>query len=222
MAAGANTSDGRVGVPPQPGPNEAAPPAWGRRERKKHEVRRRIVDAAETLFSEQGLKTTTVDKIATRADVSQTTFFNYFPTKTALVDALIADLVTLFDGIVERAQGADTPIARTVQSLFEASADLTEVQHRLLRDLIAETIRTSSADARNNLEHMRSVLAQSLEAGQRSGEVRDDRDAGLLADAVLGLYIAVFLFWTTDADYPVAVRLRESITLVMGLIEPRP
>jgi AcrR family transcriptional regulator len=215
MVAGGNRPEGGVGVParPRPGP--------GRRERKKHEVRRRIVDAAEALFSEQGLKATTVDKIATRADVSQTTFFNYFPTRTALVDALIADLVTLFDGIVERARGADAPIARTVQSLFEESADLTEVQHRLLRDLIAETVRTSSADARSSLEHMRSVLTEILVAGQGTGEVRDDRDAGLLADAVLGLYIAVFLFWTADADYPVAERLRESITLVMGLIEPR-
>jgi AcrR family transcriptional regulator len=184
-------------------------------------VRKAIVDAAEALFSEQGLGPTTVDQIATLADVSQTTFFNYFPTKTAVVDALIAELVVPFDGILERAQGADAPIERAVHTLFEASADLTEVQHRLSRDLIAETIRTSTVAARDSLEHMRRVFTTSLRAGQRSGEVRDDRDAPLLADAVLGLYVGVFLFWTSDADYPVADRLRASVPLVMGLVAPR-
>jgi AcrR family transcriptional regulator len=192
----------------------------GRRERKKLAVRKAIMDAAETLFGRQGLGRTTVDQIAELADVSQTTFFNYFPTKTALVDALIAELVVLFDGILERAQGTDAPVERAVQVLFQASADLTEVDHRLLRDLIAETIRTSTAGARDSLEHMRRVFTESLVAGQRAGEVRADRDAALLADAVLGLYIAAFLFWTADAAYPVADRLRASIPLVMGLVAP--
>jgi AcrR family transcriptional regulator len=209
-----------TGRPEAPRPPGA--PGPGRRERKKQAVRQSIVDAAETLFSEQGIEATTVDQIASVADISQTTFFNYFPTKTALLDALIANLVALFDGILEQAQGTDAPIEQAVQSLFRSSAELTEVQHRLLRDLIAETIRLSTPGARQSLGHMRSVFAQSLIASQETHEIRDDCDADLLADAVLGIYIAVFLFWSADADYPVADRLRETIALVMDLTEPRP
>jgi AcrR family transcriptional regulator len=220
MSMGGDEEGARGTTPGWRDAGENASVAWGRRERKKMAVRKGIVDAAEALFSHQGLGPTTVDQIATLADVSQTTFFNYFPTKTAVVDALIAELVVLFDGILERAQGADAPVERAVHTLFQASAELTEVQHRLLRDLIAATIRTSTADARESLEHMRRVFTTSLRAGQRSGEVRDDRDAPLLADAVLGLYVGAFLFWTSDADYPVADRLRASVPLVMGLIAP--
>ena len=219
MVTGSSETSHRESAALWPDPTQREPLPTSRRERKKLAVRQSILDAAAALFSDQGVGATTVDQIAELADVSQTTFFNYFSTKTGLVDAFIADLVVLFDGILERAREADAPVARTVQVLFQASADLTEVQHRLLRDLIAETARTSTASARSSLEHMRSTFADCLSAGRRSGEVRDDRDAGLLADAVLGLYIAAFLFWTTDEDYPVAQRLRESAGLAMGLIE---
>jgi len=178
--------------------------------------------AAAELFTDQGLAPTTVDQIAERADVSQTTFFNYFPTKTGLVDALTADLVVMFDGIVERARGTETPALHAIRNLFEAGADLTEVQHRLLRDLIAETVRTSTAEARDSFEHMRSVFTRCVAEGQERGELRDDRSATRLAEAVLGLYISAFLFWTTDADYPIADRLRESVESAVELVERRP
>jgi len=193
-------------------------PPLGRRERKKLEVRQRIVEAAETLFGTQGVAATTVDQIGELADVSQTTFFNHFSTKAGLVDALVDDLVVLFDGILERSRDSDATVAQTVHVLFHASAELTEVQHRLLRDVIAETARTSSPSARASLAQMRRGFTDHLAAGQRAGQVRSDREAHLLADGVLGLYIAVFLFWTTEADYPVAERLRESAGMAVDLL----
>jgi AcrR family transcriptional regulator len=206
----------------EPGAEAVEPPPLGRRERKKLEVRRRIIDAAETLFAAQGVAATTVDQIGDLADVSQTTFFNHFSTKAGLIDALVAELVVLFDGILERSRDTGATVAQTVHALFHASAELTEVQHRLLREIIAETARTSSPAARASLTQMREGFTDYLAAGQQAGQVRGDREAHLLADAVLGLYIAVFLFWTTAADYPVAERLREVTGMAIDLIAPSP
>ncbi|MBV1860680.1 MAG: TetR family transcriptional regulator [Nannocystaceae bacterium] len=55
-----------------------------RREQKKAEVRDALVQAADTLFVEQGYEGTTVDQIAERAGVSRRTFFRYFPSKEAI------------------------------------------------------------------------------------------------------------------------------------------
>jgi AcrR family transcriptional regulator len=58
----------------------------GLRERKKHETRIALRDAAMQLVNEHGLDKVSVEAIARAAGVSTRTFFNYFPSKE---DAII-------------------------------------------------------------------------------------------------------------------------------------
>jgi AcrR family transcriptional regulator len=55
------------------------------REEKKRETRKRIVDAALQLFSEQGYEATTVAQITDLAGVGKGTFFNYFQYKEEIM-----------------------------------------------------------------------------------------------------------------------------------------
>ncbi len=64
----------------------------GLRERKKQRTRAMLVDAAVQLCLEHGYDNTTVEQIAAAADVSSRTFSRYFPTKEAVVVAVIEDL----------------------------------------------------------------------------------------------------------------------------------
>ena len=190
----------------------------GRRERKKQELRERIVDAANTLIAEQGLAQTTVDQIAGLADIAQATFFNYFPTKAAVVDALVERLIDQFNEIVDQAHDAGSSVVPKIEALFLLSADLTESEHRALRDVIAETIRSPRPSSERGLSRMRALFADDIAAGQERGEVRDDKSAESLADAVLGIYVSVLLFWSAGAGYPVADRLRASARLAVDLV----
>ncbi len=56
----------------------------GLRERKKLETRLAIADAARRLFVEHGFEAVKVAEVARRANVSEKTVFNYFPTKEDL------------------------------------------------------------------------------------------------------------------------------------------
>jgi AcrR family transcriptional regulator len=60
-------------------------PPLGLRERKKAKTRAAIQAHALRLFAQQGYAETTVDQIAEAAEVSQSTFFRYFPTKEDVV-----------------------------------------------------------------------------------------------------------------------------------------
>src|ERR671930_375810 len=56
----------------------------GLRERKKLQTRQQIADTARRLFAERGFEAVTVAEVASAAEVSEATVFNYFPTKEDL------------------------------------------------------------------------------------------------------------------------------------------
>src|SRR6478609_3196549 len=61
------------------------PDLAGRRERAKEDKRRRIVDAARSLFAEHGVGDVTTQQIADRADVAIGTLYAYVSTKAELL-----------------------------------------------------------------------------------------------------------------------------------------
>ena len=79
-----------------------------RLERRKREVREKILAAAFELFLSQGVAATTIEEICEHADVANRTFFNHFATRQDMIRALAERrLVNLHDVVFER---ADAPL----------------------------------------------------------------------------------------------------------------
>jgi AcrR family transcriptional regulator len=191
----------------------------GRRERKKHELRERILDVATELVAARGLQATRVDEIAEQVDISQTTFFNYFRSKADLLDALMARLLDALDLVLDEARAAGAPAPERLRIVFTLSADLRGPQQRLAHDLMAESLRAPAASLAS-MRRLRSIYGEIIESGQAAGEVRTDQPADVLADAVIGLYTGVVVLWTADEGYPVAERFRTTAGLVVDLVSP--
>jgi len=69
-------------------------PRRTRRAEKTEQTRRRILDAATALFSDVGFSGTTIDAIASRADVAVETVYSRFGSKANLLDAILGPAIT--------------------------------------------------------------------------------------------------------------------------------
>src|SRR5689334_19975537 len=96
------------------------------RERNKRKVTERIIAAAVELFKTQGYHQATMDEIASKAEVSRGTLFNYFPSKESL---LIPWAQEILDGHI-------TPKVMAFLNTEPATLECL----RLLFTLISETI----------------------------------------------------------------------------------
>ncbi len=61
------------------------PPEVGLRERKKARLRQQIIDTSIKLFRKHGYENTRIDDIVQILEISQPTFFRYFPSKDAVL-----------------------------------------------------------------------------------------------------------------------------------------
>ena len=189
---------------PDPG---AAPP--GLRERKKARTRAAIQRHALRLFREQGYEATTVSQIAEAAEVSESTFFRYFPSKEDVV------LWDDFDPRVIEVFRAQPPGTRPVEALRvairEVLGGLTHEQQLDLRErmdlmLAVPELRT------NMLEQMEApmrLFAQML--GERSGRRPDDPAVRALAGAIMGVSIATMFAFARDPGEDMVVMLDEAL-----------
>ena len=75
----------------------------GLREEKKRELRESILTTALALFGAQGLARTRIADVAGQLRISEATFFNYFPSKHAILDEAFARAV---DAAVVRVRAA--------------------------------------------------------------------------------------------------------------------
>ncbi len=159
-------------------------PAEGLRERKRRETRDRISQAAMALFLEQGFDDTTVDEIATDANVSKRSFFDYFPTKEDVVFAwqdAFGDRLTA----AAAARPAGEPLVKVVEEAMRSTIAVAVADPRSLA--ITELIHATPAlRARDQLKYARleQQLADTL-AARVKGEAEKLR-ARLLAMVVIG------------------------------------
>lgn len=107
----------------------------GLRERKKRRTRRAIQEIALDLFEKQGFDATTVEQIAAAAEISPSTFFNYFPSKEDVVAFDEYDPI-LYEVLASRP--ADEPAVEKVRHMMlDAAIPLLEQD----RDLVLKRVR---------------------------------------------------------------------------------
>ncbi|WP_212746896.1 TetR/AcrR family transcriptional regulator [Sinomonas gamaensis] len=164
------------------------------RERKKQQTRRAIHDAAYSLVADRGLAHVTVADICATAEISERTFFNYFPSKAAAAMGLPTTAIP--EESEQRFLSSDgqlvDDLCELIASLSSPDEDGVERIRELVRaepDLLAALHQWTSGLRRRVIQ-----LAE-----ERTGAAEDDASGSTARLAVALVFAALFLH--TDSGY---------------------
>jgi TetR/AcrR family transcriptional regulator, transcriptional repressor for nem operon len=149
---------------------DVAPPRWQRRPEARRDE---LLDAAQRLFTGQGLAQTSVADIAAEAGVAKGSVYRYFDSKEALVgslkDRFFERMMARVDAVAAELPGAgyaelvDAAAAATTRLLFE-EADLVELWCR-------ETLPERGDEFARGITLLASTYEDGIRAGVASGEL---------------------------------------------------
>jgi len=194
----------------------------GLRERKKAATRLRIAEATLELIRERGYEAATIDEIVARVDVSQPTFYKYYPSKDAILrehalvgfGALLGEELVRPGTMVERIRRCIAAVARQM----EADRDLwyaiaVSNVYNPVRD--PQLLTSSDAGTR--------VLEAAIEEGQRQGELTGAYSARRLASFLEGVMLRICIEWGAGFPdrRPLASTMAEGYELFLRAARPQ-
>jgi AcrR family transcriptional regulator len=224
----------RVQFAPQPNRNHqsvirrkgsaAVQETLGLRERKKARLRQQIIETAIRLFRKQGYENTRIDDIVRILEISQPTFFRYFPSK----DAVLRDVGRrAFECIAERLKtelSANASTADRLRRLYHSMACEAEND----RPLWQAVVLSGAMDA-VRLPEVRGaecvvagLLREILAQGQKRGEITNAFPLVHLAEFMEALYHTVVRQWTVDLTGPhkLAERVDSAVEFFLRGVHP--
>ncbi|TNF33143.1 MAG: TetR/AcrR family transcriptional regulator [Gammaproteobacteria bacterium] len=191
----------------------AANPADSRRERRKQEIRGRILQVATGLLSEKPFESITIEELCEKADVARKTFYNHFPSKQDLIESVSRELlVTASERNLAMSlrlhsttrQRLDDFITRQVVS--RAGNDILE--HNLVRHAMLD-LSSHSQNSRDTLESNIALYERLFDEGKKLGDVNPGYSSRFLAEMTAGAINTAATYWIQYPDYPLKQRIRE-------------
>ncbi|HET6795166.1 MAG TPA: TetR/AcrR family transcriptional regulator [Acidimicrobiales bacterium] len=182
------------------------------------QTRRRLLEAAETVFARHGYHEASIVKITEAAGVAQGTFYLYFRTKAQVFEELVGDLNRrLGRAITERAAPARGRVEVERLSLL-GHLEFT-IGHPALYRIIRQAEVICPAATRRHYERVCRAYASGLEAAMARGEIVA-ADPEVLAWSLMGIgeMIAVRLALRADRDRPGQDTLRAVVDQASAFI----
>ena len=163
----------------------------GLRERKKQRTKASIQREALRLFKKKGYDETTIEDIAAAADISPSTFFNYFPSKE---DVVIYDE---YDPQVFAALMADTgkPLGQSIADAIEAMAGIFENDRDAIYERAKLSLEVPELRARTWEELEKAQLQFAQIIGARTNRGADDFEVRVVALALVSAAFESALEW---------------------------
>jgi AcrR family transcriptional regulator len=170
------------------------------REAKKQKTKKAILEAAITLFSENGYENTSIESIAKIAGVGKGTVYGYFQTKKEILKGFCEYELEKIHMKLVNGSNQDAPILEQMLTIY-----MTEFYHvtqnkEFGRLYMRESIFPCDSEAQDNQEiddKYFQILFPILEKGQERGELRKDVELLYITAHFYSLYVLIISAWYT-------------------------
>lgn len=170
----------------------------------KMDKRKRIIEAAISVFRDKGLERATVSDIVKQAGIAQGTYYLYFPSRLSVMSGIAEvfahDLLTRIQSHVE-----NKPPAAQVEALIDAIFEVTEENSEIVMLLYSGL--TQTEDVRRWEEiygPVYAVIQDVLEHARDSGVISPELDTSFSAKILIGTVESaaeqIFLYSRFDAE----------------------
>lgn len=169
-----------------------------RARRRQQRNRLALMDAARRLFAGRGFDATTIADIAEGADLGFGTFYLYFPSKDAILEAVLDDGM---DEIAGELEAEDVQLLPADQALFAVSRRYIALirNHRDLLTLTGQHLPRRGRRGRPLAELLSRLFKGIIERGIIEGTFTV-ADAAIAARAITGMHIQLLFAAERDAD----------------------
>ncbi len=149
---------------------------------------RRVVVVARRQFLAHGFRSVSMDDLAAELGMSKKTLYAYFPSKVALVEAVLTDKFREVEadlGQLAKGQAADVEVALH-QFLDCLQRHTAEIQPAFVRDIGRETPELFQLIEQRRRELIRRYFGGLFEDGKKAGVIRSDIPTHLIIEILLG------------------------------------
>jgi len=191
-------------------------PELTRRERRKREVRGRILAAAVGLFDEHGFGATKVAEICERADVAHKTFFNHFPSKRHLLRAVAGEAVDQLLVDIEGARKRPGSTRKRLGQFFGRVADNADEAGPMHRELLTEMVHVASeaGTGSEQARRLHDAFGALIREGRAAGDVSAAHSVDTQTEMVLGAFYTLMFNWAHLEGYPLRRQARAAASFL--------
>ena len=191
----------------------------GLRERKKARLRSRISETAVRLFRDRGYRNTTVERITAELEISAATFYNYFPSKDAVLGEVGQHALAALGRLLEAELAGSAPTEERLRQLLRRVSEGVERDKAVWRAIFATGALNSGTPPgqRASAETIFALLEEILSEGQRRDEITRALPADQLAQILQGVILKLCADWTFEFPKPHALAPRMDAALALFL-----
>jgi AcrR family transcriptional regulator len=194
----------------------------GLREEKKAAQRRAILHAAAALFRKRGYEETRVRDIIEKLRISEVTFFNYFPSKDALITAFALEQHDFSIASVKRELARRAPgVPDRIRSLMRQWAREWDSDPRFYALVAIRSRMLSQPEGllREKALQLYELYEQLFSEGQKRGEIRKDQKPLHLAEMLEGMLTIIAgnwaIGWWKNRSDPLERRFMNAVTVFL-------